>query len=457
VIPIFSRNIPNLGAAGKFLGLIHEPEPCLYVSIDDDIGYASNYVAQLHARIEAHGFRVVVGVHGTVLNRPFTSYRRDRKVFYFADALKCEQAVDLLGTGTMMFDTAVFRFDVRRWIQVNMVDLNVAVEAAKTGLPMICVAREENFLRTLQGPLSDSIFHALKKDDSRQTSRALELLAFRAPKTFHCVPKIEIFAMHGVADRLRSERFQYRNLLEAEQFCAFLRSAPKFVPLDDALQGRGRALTIDDATVASARAAKLARDFGHAVTLFINPWNIEAHKPYWFSRLNTLLDSVDAPKFLLDGRMFDLTTFAGKSEFRTHIKTLMRRHTNPEDNITLIDRIEEDLGVGRNEIPPHDRCLDTESVRELHGVGVDIQNHGWTHLDPLAGNLAQFTEQFHKARSWLKDRLAIETRFFASPFGEFLPHTDFLRRYELVCLLLHHDLPPGNVEDHVVNRITLRV
>jgi hypothetical protein len=206
--------------------------------------------------------------------------------------------------------------------------------------------------------------------------------------------------------------FQYRNLLEAQQFCAFLRSAPKFVPLADALQGRGRALTIDDATVASARAAKLARDFGHSVTLFINPWNIVARQPYWSSRLNTLLDSVETPKFLLDGRVYDLTTFEGKSEFRAHVKILMRRHRNPEDNIALIDRIEEELGVKGHDIPYHDHCLDMEDVRELHGIGVDIQNHGWTHLDPLASNLAQFTDQFHKARSWFKDKLTIDTRFF---------------------------------------------
>ena len=458
VIPIFSRDEPNLGASGKFLGLIRELEPCLYVSVDDDIEYPPNYVARLHARIKAHGSRVVVGVHGSVLDRPLASYARDRKIFNYAESLEIEQAVDTLGSGTMMFDTAVFRFDVRRWEQLNMSDLSVAVEAVKSGLPMICVARERNFLLPLDRFQPDSVFDAMTKDDSRQTSRALELLALRTAKVkLRRMPKIEIFAMHGVTDGVRRDRFQHRNLLEADHFCAFLRSAPKFVPLADALQGHGRALTIDDATVASARAARLARDFGHAVTLFINPWHIEARQPYWFSRLNTLLDSVEAPKFSLDGRNFDLTTFDGKSELRTHLKTLMRRHTNPEQSIALIDRIEAQLGVASNEIPQHDHCLDIEDVRELHGIGIDIQNHGWTHLDPLAGNLTQFTDQFHKARSWLKDRLAIETRFFASPFGEFLPHLDFLRRNETVCLLLHNDLPPGSVEDSIVNRITLQV
>jgi hypothetical protein len=456
VIPIFSRDEGKFGSAGRFLGLIREQEPCIYVSVDDDIEYPPNYVCRLYARLRAHGYRVIIGVQGSILYRPLASYRRDRKVFYLADPLKCEQAADVLGAATIMFDTAVFRFDVRRWQQLNMSDLNVACEAAKSQLPMICIARKKNFLVPLDDSQPDSIFSTLKKDDSRQTSRALELMALRVTNaTSRRAPKIEIFAMRGVADGVQPQRFQYRNLLKVEQFCVFLRSAPKFIPLADALEGRGRALTIDGATVASARAAKLAREFGHAVTIFINPLHIETGQSYWFSRLNTLLDRVETSKFLMDGRAFGLTTFDGKDEFRAHIETLMRRHTIPEQNGALIDRIEEELGVG--EIPRHDHCLGVEDVRELHVVGIEIQNRGWTDLDPLAGNLAQFTEQFHKARSWLKDRLAIDNRFFASPFGEFLPHIDFLRRNDTICLLLHKDLPPGNVEDHIVNRIPLQI
>lgn len=182
VIPIFSHEEPRLGTAAKFLGLIREPETCLYVGVDDDIEYPPSYVAKLHARLKAHGYRAVVGVNGAVLNRPFTSYLRNRTYFAFHKSLQCEQAVDILGTGTMMFDTAVFRFDVRRWPQLNMSDLNVAVEAAKCGLPMICIARKKNFLFRLAVNQPDSAYRALTKDDSRHTSRALELLALQAAK-----------------------------------------------------------------------------------------------------------------------------------------------------------------------------------------------------------------------------------------------------------------------------------
>jgi hypothetical protein len=122
----------------------------------------------------------VVGVHGRSFNRPFASYLRDCTTFHFAGSMRSERAVDILGTGTMMFDTAVFRFDVRKWQQLNMSDLNVAIEATKSGLPMICIARRKNFLFPLGENQSDSAFRALQNDDSRYTSRALELLALRA-------------------------------------------------------------------------------------------------------------------------------------------------------------------------------------------------------------------------------------------------------------------------------------
>ena len=184
IIPIFSRDEPGLAEGGKFLGLERETENCFYATVDDDILYPPNYVTRLAARLRAHGSRAVVGVHGSVLHRPLASYNRDRDLFHFTGELKFEQTVDVLGSGTIIFDTAVLRFDVRRWPHINMSDLDVAIEAAKSRLPMICVARKRNFLQALGNEQPDSIYSAMTRDDLRQTSRALELLALRSVKRF---------------------------------------------------------------------------------------------------------------------------------------------------------------------------------------------------------------------------------------------------------------------------------
>jgi hypothetical protein len=212
VIPIFSRDEPGLAGNGKFLGLIREQQPCFYIGVDDDIIYPRNYVARLAAALAAHGSRAVVGVHGATLNRPLCSYLRDRKVLHFSNELESAQAVDVLGTGTIMFDTAILKFDARRWSQLGMADLRMAIEAWKIGLPMICVARPKGFLLPLEEGQSDSIFAASKRNDSGKTSLALELQALRAEREpWQRAPVVEIFASQGVVDGYRHDRLEHRN------------------------------------------------------------------------------------------------------------------------------------------------------------------------------------------------------------------------------------------------------
>jgi hypothetical protein len=93
--------------------------------------------------------------------------------------------VDVLGTGTMMFDTAFLKFDFRRWQHVNRNDLYFALEAAKAEIPLICIARERGFLRPIATEQADSIFARLKIDDSWETMLAIELQGLRS-KTNQC-------------------------------------------------------------------------------------------------------------------------------------------------------------------------------------------------------------------------------------------------------------------------------
>jgi hypothetical protein len=179
VIPILAGQEPGLGCDGKFLGLTRERKSCLYLGIDDDIVYPPDYVSHLARELAAYGSRAVVGVHGIRLTSPFASYRRDRSVFNFAESLPQRQPVDILGSGTILFDTKTIKFDPRRWKHKNVTDIQVALEAAKVELPMICVARNKGFVRGLEEQQQDSLYAELLKDDSTHTMLACELLALR--------------------------------------------------------------------------------------------------------------------------------------------------------------------------------------------------------------------------------------------------------------------------------------
>src|SRR5438045_1839574 len=111
-----------------------------------------------------------------------------------------------------------------------------------------------------------------------------------------------IYTMHGVVRDLCVNCFVHRNMLDELQFVDYLnRRRSAFVGVEDALRGVGDALTIDDSTEAAARAAYLAREYGHQVTLFINPYNVENCSPYFFSVLNVALDLCCISQLTING------------------------------------------------------------------------------------------------------------------------------------------------------------
>ena len=145
VIPVFSSDVPNMHCAGKFVGLLREREPCFYLGVDDDIEYPKSYVAALRAGLHAQATPAIVGFHGSVFKHPVKSYVRDRTVIHFADGLDQPCRVDVLGAGTVMFHSLDVTFDLRSWPHTNMSDLQLALEAARKGVPEVCIPRPGGF------------------------------------------------------------------------------------------------------------------------------------------------------------------------------------------------------------------------------------------------------------------------------------------------------------------------
>ena len=180
VIPLFSRDFPKLHANGKLLGLALEKERCLYVAVDDDIYYFRNFVRLLRRALAMHHDAAVVGVHASLLARPLVRYNTNRRVFPYMSGLDQDMTVDIIATGASMFSSHALKFDVRKWPFTNMVDLGLALEATKARVPLIAVARKPGeSLFTLEEDQEDSISKALKRDDTRQTELARELLRLR--------------------------------------------------------------------------------------------------------------------------------------------------------------------------------------------------------------------------------------------------------------------------------------
>lgn len=166
-----SQDYPGLRDNGKFLAFAAQKSDCYYFTADDDIVYPPDYVASLVRSIEHYGRQVVVGVHGVLIpenaQRYFSGYRN---VFLFHRGLESDALVNNLGTGTVAFHAALLKgLDVSFFHEAGMADLYLSVFCKQRGVPMVAVARPDDWLQTLPSP-NTSLYEEAVQSDCRQSA-----------------------------------------------------------------------------------------------------------------------------------------------------------------------------------------------------------------------------------------------------------------------------------------------
>ena len=178
---LHSHEVGDLRANGKFLRLALDGTPCTFFGVDDDVLYPDDYCATLESWLRRYSDAAIVGVHGGLLPAAVDSYSRDLKVLHRRSAQEEAREVDLLGSDSLAFRTSVFRFDVREWADVNMVDLSFARAARRHSIPLVTIPRRAYWLQALDEDQDDSIWQGVLRDDSRQTVLAQELVTLPRP------------------------------------------------------------------------------------------------------------------------------------------------------------------------------------------------------------------------------------------------------------------------------------
>ena len=171
-----SQEHGDLRANGKLLGLTAAPPEAIYFTMDDDIAYPANYVARMAAHLARYQYRVALGVHGLTLHPPITRYLESRRSTPRSKPLRIDRAVHFLGTDTVAFPADLARFDVRGWSAFNMVDLMFGLELARRRIPRVIISRKRRWVHDVEPADGESIFAQLKKDDTRQTALAKQLV-----------------------------------------------------------------------------------------------------------------------------------------------------------------------------------------------------------------------------------------------------------------------------------------
>jgi peptidoglycan/xylan/chitin deacetylase (PgdA/CDA1 family) len=262
-----------------------------------------------------------------------------------------------------------------------------------------------------------------------------------------------IYTLHGVAPAVDPARFADRNISHERKLGALFSRMETFVPLERAMSGEGAALTIDDATYASAAAARLARRYGHAVTLFVNPGQVETGQPYSFNMLGVLLDNVKRSSVTLDERKFPARSFQQRDVIRARLKAQLRIMLSEDERIRLIEKLAAEWCPAPLTMP---RFLETLTVADLEALrdeGVAIQNHGWSHTCHASLSAMGSQSEIDRGREWIARRLGVDANIFAVPFGDVLPPEG------VDCaawLIVDHTRPLGRISESVWNRDTLQ-
>lgn len=165
-----SQDYPGLRDNGKFLAFAAQPEDCYYFTADDDILYPPDYVASMIRRIEHYGREAVIGVHGVLLPEEAQGYFSVyRKVMMFKRELEHDALVNNLGTGTVAFHSSLLRgLNIQHFQESGMADLYLSVFCKQRNIPMIAIARPDDWLQELPSP-NTSLYQEFSKADDQQS------------------------------------------------------------------------------------------------------------------------------------------------------------------------------------------------------------------------------------------------------------------------------------------------
>jgi hypothetical protein len=267
-----------------------------------------------------------------------------------------------------------------------------------------------------------------------------------------------IYEMHGVIQSHSHQLLTHRWMLDAERFDRFISQRSPFVTLGRALEGRGDALTIDDATQAAYNAATLARNRGHEVTLFVNSKNVRESTPYYLHVLSSILDKAAPVELeLLCRKHLPSEVPAEKTKVREFLKHHFSRLPNESTRQSLLRLVAADLSMAELPIADHLQTLSCEQIAQLIDRGVQLENHGASHADLSIFRDDDVRNEITECKNWLQTHFSIESRYFAVPFGNVLPRFDVGDEIASCWLTANRALHSGFVGPKVYNRAELRI
>ncbi len=162
-----SQDIGDHADNGKFIGL-SKYSKCIYFTIDDDILYPPNYAAKLLDARDRYKGLVTVGVHGSFVPEPGGSFL-NRRTHSFSKELLHDCPCSFVGTGTMAINRELLPLSpISIFTDTGASDLFIAKYLKHKRIPVICISRPNEWLRTLPSLGEESLWEKARQNCTKQ-------------------------------------------------------------------------------------------------------------------------------------------------------------------------------------------------------------------------------------------------------------------------------------------------
>jgi hypothetical protein len=134
---------------------------------------------------------------------------------------------------------------------------------------------------------------------------------------------------------------------------------------------------------------------------------------------------------------------------RLYIKQIYMRARGYQEIEGLVETVADCLAVPLSNI---ERPLSTVTVSELWeaiAVGVDIQSHGWSHINPCMLSEGERLADVQRNEDYLSQLRTVDTSIFVPPFGQQVSFPS--KKFELM-LLADRNVPPNYKRGDTANR-----
>lgn len=156
------------GDAFKFLELINSDG--YFFTIDDDLIYPKDYTAYMIEKIKEYKNKIIT-LHGRNFKSfPIATYYHAPIDYYpCLKHVEKDVKVQVGGTGVMCFDTELMKIPISYFEKPNMADVWIAKYAKLSGIDIMCVKHEKDFLQYLPPTPNTTIYDLCHRDDTIQT------------------------------------------------------------------------------------------------------------------------------------------------------------------------------------------------------------------------------------------------------------------------------------------------